>query len=99
MLLMFGYVLASQDHFVLSINGQQQLITRADHPAVFIAAPLACFLGGLALTAGALYAHFGLKLSRPPSRGPWGFSWFGIVPFAIALLLILVAWLTSHSPH
>src|SRR5262245_55475717 len=86
--LMWGYALASRDRFVLTVNGTPQLILRSNHPQVFLIAALGCFLGGFLLIAGVLYMHFGLRLTRSPSRGPWGFSWFSIIPFCIALLLI-----------
>jgi hypothetical protein len=99
MLLMFGYTLSSQDHFVLTTNGHRQIIMRSAHLEGFRIATVTLFLGGISLIGAALYAHFGLRLRRPPAGGPWGFSWLGIIPFCIALLVILAALLFSPAHH
>jgi H+/Cl- antiporter ClcA len=99
LLLMFGRALTIQDHIVLTTNGRQQIITRAEHPDVFIIATLVCFLGGLVFIGGAFYTHFGLKLSRPPDHRPWGLCWYSIIGIGLALLSMLVALLANHFRH
>jgi hypothetical protein len=99
MLLMFGYTVSSQDHFVLTTNGHRQIILRSEHLEGFRIATVVLFLGGISLIGTALYAHFGLRQTRPSAGGPWGFSWLGIIPFCIPLLLILAALLFGPSHH
>jgi hypothetical protein len=98
-LLMWGRALTSPGPLVVATNGTRQTIMRSDHPQAFAMATVGCFLVGVLLIAGAVYAHFGLRLTRSPSNGPWGFSWFGIIPFAIALVLILIVCLIQFLHH
>src|SRR5437868_3037369 len=98
-LLMWGRALTLPGPLVVTTNGTRQTIMRSDHAQAFAIATVGCFFVGVLLIAGAVYAHFGLRLRRPPGSGPWGLSWFGIIPFSIALVLILSICLIQFLHH
>ena len=99
MAFMFAYTFISRDRFFFTLNGHRDQFLRSEHPAMFAIYGGAGILVGLLLFGVAFYVHFGLKWFRRPASGPWGFSWFGVIPFCIALLFILVALLVSLFRH